>query len=522
MKKYALVVGIETYKKRDFIQSLDYAVDDAERINNFLSVAGYKTKFLPGEKADNEAISDHLERICKKIKSKDTFLFYFSGHGIQKDNIQYILPYNADTWGLKNGGAGNALTLSEIASAIYKPEVHRILIIDACRKPLEKGKTVWGEFDGVSEKAITGVLKQANKHSPLGILCSCYPGQCSYELQSLEGGVFTRALERVFYQYRDRGDRINLPHITDPVRAEMTRLLKEKAGSRSQPFEQEPYITGGYTVILDGRAVSEASDGTLKVKGSDKPLGFGEKPGVEKEIIIAPPVSMTFCWCPSTDSEDWRKCHGDHDFFMMGMPASRALNVNSSEQQETRIKKGFWISKFPVTQAQYLAVTGVNPSFFQEGDGRGCCPVESVSFFECRDFIHRLSPLTNWEFRLPSNIEWEYAARAGAKGIFPVELQRDSLYGVAVALNRCAWIEMPESVGTVPVGSKTPNKWGLCDILGNVWEWCEESGIPVLRGGSWSTRSTECHLASEMRRKADLKNNTTGFRLVLAPSGQNL
>ncbi|VGO15122.1 hypothetical protein PDESU_03702 [Pontiella desulfatans] len=522
MKKYALVVGIETYKKRDFIQSLDYAVDDAERINNFLSAAGYRTKFLPGEKADNETISDHLERICKKIKSEDTFLFYFSGHGVQKENMQYILPYNADAWSLKNGGAGNALTLDEIASASCKPGVHRILIIDACRKPLEKGKTASGEFDGVSEKAIAGVLKQANKHSPLSILCSCYPGQCSYELQALEGGVFTHALERVFYQYRERGDRIDLPHITGPVRAEMARLLKEKAGSHSQPFEQDPYITGGYAVILDGHPAYEVSDGTLKVKGSDKPLGFGDKPGVEKEIVIAPSVSMTFCWCPSTDSEDWKNNNGDHDFFMMGMPASRALNVNSSEQQETRIKQGFWISKFPVTQTQYLAVTKINPSFFQEGDERDRCPVESVSFCECSDFMHRLSPPTNWKFRLPSNVEWEYAARAGAKGVLPIELQRDSLYGLVVALSRSAWVEMPESIGTVPVGSKNSNEWGLCDILGNVWEWCEGSGNSVLRGGSWSTRSTECHLSSEMNCKEDFKNNTTGFRLVLAPSGQNL
>jgi formylglycine-generating enzyme required for sulfatase activity len=133
--------------------------------------------------------------------------------------------------------------------------------------------------------------------------------------------------------------------------------------------------------------------------------------------------------------------------------------------------------------------------------------------------MNRLAPPVNWEFRLPSNVEWEYAARAGAKGLLPAELQRDSLYGLVVALSRSAWVEMPESIGTVPVGSKNSNKWGLCDILGNVWEWCEESGMPVLRGGSWSIRSTECHLASEMRRKADFKNNTTGFRLVLAPSG---
>jgi len=163
--------------------------------------------------------------------------------------------------------------------------------------------------------------------------------------------------------------------------------------------------------------------------------------------------------------------------------------------------KSFRIGKYPVTQIQYQAVMGVNPSYFQ---GNPQNPVENVSYDDAEAFCHKLSKATGKTYRLPTEAEWEYACRAGAT-------TRYYFGDDASQLGDYAWYFDNSQGTTHPVGLKLPNAFGLYDMHGNVWEWCEKG---FMRGGSWGNYPAYCHsaLRGNVNRRDSL--NTLGFRVV--------
>lgn len=182
----------------------------------------------------------------------------------------------------------------------------------------------------------------------------------------------------------------------------------------------------------------------------------------------------------------------------------------------------FFLCKQLVTQAQWQAIMGNNPSHFKGDD----LPVEQVSWNDVKQFIKKLNDKTGEKYRLPSEAEWEYAARGGKLG------KVKYLYAGSNDLNEVAWYEGNSGKKTQPVMQKKPNELGLYDMNGNVWEWCEDiwhdnyDGAPkdgsawgkdvanghwVVRGGSWDNK-TRCRVAR--REMADALNKRIGFRLA--------
>jgi formylglycine-generating enzyme required for sulfatase activity len=206
-----------------------------------------------------------------------------------------------------------------------------------------------------------------------------------------------------------------------------------------------------------------------------------------------------------------------------------------------RLGSGFLLGKYPVTQAQWRAVMGSNPSAFRDAPNH---PADSVSWDQALDFCRCLSAQSGHRFRLPSEAEWEYACRAGTTGEFPFgpwgpfRDESDVQSEARMALCEYAWFDLNSGHHTHPVGAKIPNPWGLHDMLGNVWEWCADvwhdtyvgapqDGSPwtagderqprrCLRGGAWDMNAFRCRSAYRSYDDRGLATNRFGFRVAMS------
>lgn len=175
----------------------------------------------------------------------------------------------------------------------------------------------------------------------------------------------------------------------------------------------------------------------------------------------------------------------------------------------------FYIGKTEVTQRLWTAVMGSNPSRFR-GEN---LPVEQVSWDDCQEFVERLSRLTGRIFRLPTEAEWEYAARGGNKS-------RGYTYSGSNDLYRVGWYEENSGGTTHPVGQKLDNELGLHDMSGNVREWCSDnwsdiyssprnSSYSVRRGGSWNSNARYCRASCRFSYGRSRRSGGLGLRLAL-------
>jgi formylglycine-generating enzyme required for sulfatase activity len=227
--------------------------------------------------------------------------------------------------------------------------------------------------------------------------------------------------------------------------------------------------------------------------------------------------------------------------FLMGSPETEPKRHKDEGPQHQVTVAPFLMGRYPVTQAQWQAVMGNNPSYFK-GPQR---PVEQVSWNDAMEFCQKLSERTGRPFRLPSEAEWEYAGRAGTTTPFcfgpTITTELANYAGTAKK-----YADEPKGVyreQTTDAGQFPPNAFGLYDVHGNVWEWCADSwygnyedapddGSPrgkkddqktkVLRGGSWYLTAGLCRAACRLGLVPDLRFNDRGFRVVLSASARTL
>ena len=195
---------------------------------------------------------------------------------------------------------------------------------------------------------------------------------------------------------------------------------------------------------------------------------------------------------------------------------------SNSERDEKPIHtvtvSSFFMDKTEVTQAEYRKVMGKNPSNFSGCDD---CPVEKVSWHDANAYAKKVGK------RLPTEAEWEYAARGGNKS-------KGYTYSGSNDLNAAGWYDNNSGSKTHPVAQKQPNELGLYDMSGNVWEWCSDwygdySSSPqtdpqgpnsgkyrVLRGGSWYSYVSLCRVADRRGHSPDFRYGSFGFRLVFS------
>ena len=232
----------------------------------------------------------------------------------------------------------------------------------------------------------------------------------------------------------------------------------------------------------------------------------GAKAGERREADLSGGVKLDLCGIPAGS-------------FTMGGTGS------DETQHEVTLTKSFWLGRTEVTQAQWEAVTGKNPSNFKGKD----LPVETVSWDDASDFCKKLNAKdllpAGWRWTLPTEAQWEYACRAGTTGDY------------AGALDDMAWYDSNSGSKTHPVGTKKANEWGLSDMHGNVWEWCadwygdypkgtatdptgsNDGSNRVDRGGSWDNVGSLCRSAGRRWYSPGFRIYGIGFRVAAVPGG---
>lgn len=256
----------------------------------------------------------------------------------------------------------------------------------------------------------------------------------------------------------------------------------------------------------------------------------GSKAGQQREI-----GGVTFCWCPSGQ-------------FRMGSPPDEPERRPGETQVDVTISKGFWIGQDEVTQAQWRRVIGKFPGPFTAGEGE-MFPVYTVNFAEAEEFCSKLTETVHasgelpkeWEFRLPTEAQWEYACRAGTTTAtsFGDKLSSKQANFQGKPYNGAE--EGPSLKRTAKVGSYPANPWGLHDMHGNVFEWCRDwshANLPggvdpdlywandsatrgkdgsvsrVRRGGCWADDGWPCRSAFRLRFEPERRHEHIGFRIV--------
>lgn len=238
----------------------------------------------------------------------------------------------------------------------------------------------------------------------------------------------------------------------------------------------------------------------------------GQRPGERRVLSIAPGVTMAFRWCPAGE-------------FLMGSPVNE-FERDSDEGPQTRVRftRGFWMAETEVTQLQYQTVMGTNPSNWRGNE----LPVEQVSHTDANNFCLQLGARTGLAVQIPTELQWEYACRAGTSTAFWFGNSYNQ-----VSAN--AWFLDNAGQRSQRVGTKPANPWGIHDMHGNVWEWTSSGyanaypggaqvdwrGHPpssyVNRGGSFANRAQRLRSAYRHLDSAGYRDKIVGFRVMVQP-----
>jgi formylglycine-generating enzyme required for sulfatase activity/Tol biopolymer transport system component len=306
-----------------------------------------------------------------------------------------------------------------------------------------------------------------------------------------------------------------------------------------------------YTKKLDTDQAKAIRDEYLAFKGGPKPpaaLLAPPKPGQEVGIEVAAGVRMIFCWVPPGKAQ-LGASRAEQAALARIMPGGQRQGWQDAESEQFRptyTSAGFWLGKYEVTQAEWAAVMGANPSAFNgrnankaQGLDTSRFPVEGVSWNDCQAFVAKLNEQAaavekalgaSARFALPHEDEWEYACRGGQGNGQPFHFgavldgrqancNGSVPWGVATAGPN---LGRPTAVGSYQ--KDHPHPWGLCDMHGNVSEWCENAYAAgedgrVLRGGDWATPAWECRSANRFRLAPGFRGDRFGLRVCLRPSG---
>jgi formylglycine-generating enzyme required for sulfatase activity len=503
-RKVAMLVGVRHYSHSK-LKDLDWTENDAAELADVLRAAGFHVVLLTDAAGARDAklaptaanVRRELAAALDGLTKDDTVLVALAGHGLQPAGAKdsYFCPADANPFDAKT-----LLSLTTLYQQLDESGVGvKLLFVDACRDDPSAGRGMRGIDGDRAPRPPKGVAA----------LFSCSAGEISHETAKLKHGVFFHfVLQGLKGGAVNEDGEVTWARLSEYVCRKVTREMPEELardGAKQHP-----------NVIAD--------------LSGESPVLLVRKDGA-KEITNS--IGMELVLIPAGT-------------FMMGSPSDeKERSEHEGPRHEVRISRPFYLGKYPVTQAEYQKVMGTNPSWFSPGGpykdkvaglDTSRFPVGSVTWEDAQEFCRKLSARDGRKYRLPTEAEWEYACRAGTTTPFHfgTALNGDQAncngnfpYGTAT--------KGPYLDRTCRVGSYRPNAFGLYDVHGNVWQWCQDwygkeyynestdvdpqgpsaGGARVLRGGAWLFGAGYCRAAYRDWHVPSDRREHCGFRVAL-------
>ena len=531
-QRTALVIGNSQYSTGP----LRNPVNDARDMADVLKKVGFAVTVLTD--VNQAQMETAVVTLSQQLRYGGVGLFYFAGHGTQLDGQNYLWPVGtpmttpADMRYKAVQASWVQARMEEAGNAL------NVLILDACRdNPFASDKRS-GQQGLAAMQAGTETL----------IAFAALPGQVAADGQG-RNSPYTKHLvqqltrpglqvEEVFKRVRDAVVQETGGKQRPQEWTTLTREFRFVEGPSAPPQRQPEDVAVRDPEEAMWRLVEQSTnpDDVKRFlreypKGRYAPAARLKLAQVERQPAPAggPQVAVGSYPPPEppTASRTWRNTIGiefvliQAGEFLMG---SNSDKDSAKPPHQVRISKPFYLGQYEMTQGQWQAVMGNNPSSFK---GDAMLPVENVSWEDVQEFLRRLNAREGGpKYRLPTEAEWEYAARAGTTTAYSFGDSERQLGGYA-------WCG--EGTETHPVGQKKPNAWGLYDMHGNVWEWVQDWYGPykagaavdpagpssgsnrVYRGGSWFGSTWDCRSAnrvSEVPSGRGYSDAVLGFRLL--------
>lgn len=480
--RVALVIGNDEYPEDGNFVSLGNCINDASLIRNSLEEAGFQVIYR--ENVNRYEMEEALVEFEKTIEEGAAAVFYFAGHGIEDEGKNHLMASNARLQSRAMLGEESLNAETFVGAMVGAGAKSSIVFLDCCR---ETPNLAW-QSRSVKKRGLADMKINFNNKDVL-ICYAATPGNVAFDGTdgNQKNSPYALSLSRRMLEGK------HLRAMMQDVLEDVNKMTK----GAQRPWENGSFLEPFYFV-------------RVKYQEVDVP---------EKEFSSS--VGIKMVGIPAGR-------------FTMGSPSDEKGRDPDEGPIEVEIKEAFWIGKFEVTQEEWESVMKYNPSQF-----KGVMhPVEMISYKDAIKFCDRLTRMDRaseiisemHEYRLPTEAEWEYAARAGSHAVFPwgdAAGGRHANFDGAYPYGKEKQTDPKDR--TVSVGTYSPNDWGLHDMAGNVWEWCLDfyqaemnrktdspiSDIRCIRGGSWGTKGIDLRVANRQPLSPQFAYDDIGFRVVL-------
>jgi formylglycine-generating enzyme required for sulfatase activity len=545
--KNALPIGVSKYDHAEMNkpEPLKFPEEDGKSLAELLRSGGYEFEVLLGNEATRQTIETKLAALAKKGSAEGILLIRLFGHGVEietrDDRNKAVMercfcPFDTHLRIVKDGkdrplsnGNGQPLIEPDPASLVRLSDLmltlkvakagNRVVLADCCRTvPNQaRGRSFGAGFRAQDLAANTSVLS------------GCSPNEQAFEHRDGGHGAFTKCLLEAVTELSANG-KVSVARLAEMLKARVPELVK----SIAPPDRQTPKLFTTDLVnlqLVSLTTVKPPSPSTTTQPEATTGRSFvGKDAGDRQELV----PGIAFRWCPPGS-------------FTMGCPKSELSwgrkHSGIEDQVNVILSSGFWLGETEITQGQWWKLMRTTPWKGLESVKEGVEIAASyISHDDSASFTDKLNERERkagrlpkgWKYALPTEVQWEYACRAGTKTKF-------SFGDDESHISDYAWWGGFSDHGNAKneqyahkVRQKKSNPWGFHDMHGNVWEWCVDwkagkltggrdpvgpsSGTSrVFRGGCWNLPAVFCRSACRRSDVPDLRNFDTGFRLAAVP-----